>query len=442
MSGTCAFFSVCKLPTLEVIVNMSSLSPKTHHSHLTQSLSTMPKPFVSARRGCCELRMEVDGSSSQNTAQTSLPDRRRDSLVEERNDVNAVEGVDKAAQPQPTKASSSSVRIISTCKRGVLPVVRHPCACIDCRPDLYLQTVHAHELQKFQRTSSTLGLFQHDCVQLAELAIASFDGKANNGMLSFAQHHAVQRWKHWLRDLESQAWPTALDLSEYHPHAILQAPIEIFNQLFFLGQLPVFPGDNDCGRLVVQWSPPGTTRRAQSHTIWNGDDRPPNSIIWINAEHRTHFLNPKELVKTLLHELCHTILQRYSCYNGGGVGCERNQVCVELCQENYGVTGHGRVWQMLAAAIEEAAPRLLLGWRVDLGREEGAVREVERMGAGWWPTKCDVPLFSHDFASSLKMLIRSRDDNVMVIEMTRSWVLKGWACPVSGRPRVRKPRSM
>ena len=384
---------------------------------------------------------------------TSLQGPRRDSLF-----FKHGLGASQKSHSKLEAAASTCDETTATSQAAKVTLPRRTCACLDCRPNLYLDTVHAHELRRFQRSTDRLGLFQHDCLQLAELAIASFDGNAGlslhrqsdsgkgtktanvanvartsvtrfnmppPGLLSSEQLHAMQNWKHWLANPCAHGWRHSLDLRQFDPNVIFHAPIMVFNQLFFLGQMPLpMVSDTEHGILTIQWSPLGTQRRAHSHTT--------SSIIttiYINPTHPTHFLNPFELINTLLHELTHGFFQRHSCYSGGGEGCDKNQVCVELCRENYGASGHGRAWQKLAAAIEEAAPRLLSCWPVDLGRAEGAVREVEGMGAGWWPTRCGEALVDGDFSSKLGALMRSRDDDKLVVGKVRSWAMRGPGCP-------------
>ena len=294
---------------------------------------------------------------------------RRDSLLSSR-----------AASPVKKALPKTNLEIKNLNIDNTLPTRR--CTCLDCAPDLYLETIHAHELQRFRRGKSTLAFLQRESLQLAHLAVASFhpsflSGQDSStsvdnpltapGRLTFGQHHALQQWKHWLRDPWFRSVRRTLSLSAYGPGLLFRTPVSAFNQLFFLGQLP-----NPNAKLKVLWSPAGTRRRAHSHTFDDGQ-----SVIWINADYPAHFLSLKALMDTLLHELCHVFLQRHSCYLGGGFGCERNQVCVELCQENYGTTGHGRAWQTIAAAVEKAAPGLLgIEWRLDLGRVECAVQEI------------------------------------------------------------------
>lgn len=278
---------------------------------------------------------------------------RRDSRIEHHKLQEAEERKD-AASTREDAAAGSRASVI-TPGRPAITVPRRACACLDCRPDLYLQTIHAHELRRFNRTTHLLGLFQHDCLQLAELTIGSFNGTAGikqsgggavqcrgPGLLSFAQHHAMQGWETWLRDPGIRPWCGLVDLSNYDPNALLFTPISAFNQLFFLGQLPVLAdpliSDADSrgntrakDMLRIRWSPPGTQRRAHSHTICRDEDNSILTIVWINPHHPSHFLNPRGLINTLLHELCHASLQRYSCYNGDREGCDSNQVCVELC---------------------------------------------------------------------------------------------------------------
>jgi len=361
------------------------------------------------------------------------------------------------------------------------PAPRRACNCETCRPDLYDAAPHATRLNGYQRPK-VLVAFSHDCLQLASLAKKSFlrnpegeddhpgltwslilpprssdeSGKDTEAStraspvqdktaarsdsvfpeaapsptkpiaplpkLCWSQLHAIARWRRWLTS------PQALALSRprkrletYNPKELLHAPTEIFNQLFFLGQLPL------CGPFLdIRWSPRGKARRALSRT--DGDCK---TTIWINPYHPRHFLSRNGILGTLLHELSHAFLQRYSCF--GGVACDQNQLCIELWQENHGATSHGRAWQTLTAAIEDAAPQLLDGWKVQLGRPECAVQEIEQ--AGFIPSDCDLQRFPSSFQGTLRVLVQSRDDNAVTRAALKRWALQRPRCPRLRRRR-------
>lgn len=344
------------------------------------------------------------------------------------------------------------------------PITTRSCICLDCRTDLYAQTTHFRELHRYRRGEYILGFFQHDAALLVDLALPTFDGLTGPGgmkiidpdqprshLLSVPQRRAIQAFKYWYMNKKAHV----LRL-KWSPQSLVDQAIECFNQLFFLGELPDHTSDEIARKSlkVERTSPPSHRCRGETHTVVRGKKRQlVETTMWLDLEHPAQFFNGHELLNTILHEMCHAFLQRHSCYNGGGDGCRGNQVCVELCQENYGATGHGRAWQTLAAAVEEAAGRLLtdhvIGWKPDLGRLEAAVKEITTVGAGlqrglgrnkagieeppeiaggWWPSVCDFENFAGEDWWKLPALMRSRDDIFVTTRKVRSWVLGQQGC--------------
>lgn len=346
--------------------------------------------------------------------------------------------------------------------RHPVPTVTLPtrrCTCSRCTPDLYNKTTHAHELRWFTAGQDTLSPFQYEPLLLAETAIATFSvpsyfAKAvrfkdyQPGWMHAEQFVAMQAWKNWRLDQsEAQTWRKSVELSKYDPGVLLKDVVEIFNQIFFLGELPKVTGVADGGLLKIQWWPAHIKRRAQTHTTIvttpgsiagihvKGEKRKSTTssitTISLSPYHPAHVLNSRGLISTILHELCHAFLQRHSCYGGNGQGCNLNPVCIKFCRQNYGDTSHGRAWQLLAAAIEKAAPTLLKGFKVDLGRCEAAVQEVSKApGSGWWPgAECDMKLLGDRVGWRVKAVMRSRDDDIVGFAKVKAWVLREMGCP-------------
>lgn len=82
-----------------------------------------------------------------------------------------------------------------------------------------------------------------------------------------------------------------------------------------------------------------------------------------------------------------------------------------------GATGHGRAWQMLAAAFEKAVPKPLVdafsgGLDINLGRTEGA--HFDDFGQDlWW---------------MMQSLPRARDDDPVVVAKVGLWVSQRQHC--------------
>lgn len=56
----------------------------------------------------------------------------------------------------------------------------------------------------------------------------------------------------------------------------------------------------------------------------------------------------KEVVQTLLHELCHAMLRKFSCCNSA---CG-DEACMGQREIEIGARGHGQAWKMLASFVE------------------------------------------------------------------------------------------
>ena len=287
------------------------------------------------------------------------------------------------------------------------------CTCFSCAPAL-----HAWHLP----TTKLLQPGRRDPFDLAISAISSFQ----NGPKTFGQHHARRAWREWWLQSEDYnlLWNSS-NLNLTDPQ-ILEKPLIIFSNLFFLGQLP--------SRTVrIEWCFFGATSREQGRTLI----QPEGVLILLNPHHNRHRRSPTGILCTLLHEMCHAFLGRYSCYQGAACGTSQ---CRTLCDQNYGSTGHGRAWQLLAKAIEEEASALLTGLSVRLGRREMAMLEIER--GGFWPSVCDMRSVRRDFAVVAKVWMKKviRDDDDVMDAKLNKWVGRGSPNPlreVNSMPCVR-----
>ena len=251
---------------------------------------------------------------------------------------------------------------------------------------------------------------QHDSYALAVSAISSFTKEPQ----TFGQLHAQQFWREWLKSKEYESLRRP-DLKDAAP---LTKPLNIFSGLFFQNHLP-------SRILQFRWRVLGSME--QGRTLIEPD----GIVILLNPTHPRHKHSPTNVLRTLLHEMCHAFLGQYSCYDGAS--CNTGQ-CKQLCRQNYGITGHGRAWQLLAKAIESEAPGLLPGLSVRLGRREMALQEIER--GGFWPSECDLRSLCREFEVVarvwMKKVVRDDDDDVMDRMLDR-W--GGRARPKPGRRR-------
>ncbi|KAI4132925.1 MAG: hypothetical protein LQ347_002359 [Umbilicaria vellea] len=130
------------------------------------------------------------------------------------------------------------------------------------------------------------------------------------------------------------AWPTLSDLHDY---------LKAFDDFFFFGalkdwiRLDLQHDDIPCCGVIAV----GLTR---------SDAGPPGTLITITDRHalwQEPAYRYNEILGTLLHEMVHALFSVYSC------NCAQCLVD-EAVVASVGLTGHGPVWQSLAARVEEA----------------------------------------------------------------------------------------
>ncbi|CZT20132.1 uncharacterized protein RCC_05989 [Ramularia collo-cygni] len=181
-------------------------------------------------------------------------------------------------------------------------VERHPCPW-PCQRD-------HNKPSKKPPVARSLQYREHSAWQLAQLAIKSFDG---SHPLRHAQRAAIARWN--ALNLTSQLQPDT---------RALPGLAEIFNDLFFLGQLPPTAMSVGWGRYpgLLGWTAP-SIGPADLERVW---------LNWASLYLRYSTYATSD---TLLHKMAHAFLHRYSRPDG------RTSVSMEP-DVNMGFTGHGR----------------------------------------------------------------------------------------------------
>lgn len=145
----------------------------------------------------------------------------------------------------------------------------------------------------------------------------------------------------------------------------------ILDTVFFDGLLSPYT--------VVEWAvlPVGTGGDTSTQLNASG------KVTIRMSSQRVYFakLSPTEaIISTLLHEMCHAYINLYACF-GESCGQQECTFGHQHYLETIGPTGHGRSWQILAAAIENRAKEVL-GINLDLNRAAGARQDLA-MGNTW-----------------------------------------------------------
>ncbi|PIA88918.1 hypothetical protein CB0940_07611 [Cercospora beticola] len=276
-------------------------------------------------------------------------------------------------------------------KLAELRISLRGCVCTDCEPKL---PACANSLPVFSIFAG-LSYRGHDAFHLATWAASSFATVT----LQQTQQQALSRWHNLRRSYQHSF--------QCMPRRILQEAAEIFNELFFLGQLPA-------SRLQL----------VQTGTINNGGSigkswpsYAPNQPELISFDASHHFLWSAQAMyfQVLLHEMIHCFLSRYTCYPWH---VKHRNCAISNCglshHSGIGPGGHGRAWQFLAKAIEGRMPEVLQ-LPGNLGRNCGFLTDQRRHG---YHMPCQSELqrlyqWEYGHPNFWKYVRRTRDDNIM-----------------------------
>ncbi|KAK3110429.1 hypothetical protein LTR53_015286 [Teratosphaeriaceae sp. CCFEE 6253] len=237
---------------------------------------------------------------------------------------------------------------------------------------------------------------KHSAYALASRAVASFASEGGqHGRFRWGPMRALEKWNKWWDHGRSTAAKAlrSLELRQSipEPDAFFKEPVQIFNQLFFLGSLPP-------RHIQVVWGLDTSNLYGLAVA---------RSTIILNPQKTQHKLAPARVLCTILHEMIHCFLGLYSCH-GDAAGCG-DEVCASAFAESWGLGGHGRAWQYVAKHIEAELPRIL-GITGRLGRQENAVREIKAFG--FRPSPCDMRGLYEDMEVSVRVYLRTSFDDL------------------------------
>ncbi|KAK3114859.1 hypothetical protein LTR53_006396 [Teratosphaeriaceae sp. CCFEE 6253] len=269
---------------------------------------------------------------------------------------------------QKREIKAESRENIAACLALSRPQAQRPgdCTCPRCKPALYdhLRSLHSKDTDLSDRMQG-FKPGKHSAYALASRAVASFAREGGQqGRFRWGRMRALEKWNKWWDHGRSTAAKAlrSLELRQSipEPDAFFKEPVQMFNQLFFLGSLRP-------GHIQVVWGL--DTSNAYGLAV-------ARSTIILNPQKMQHKLAPARVLCTILHEMIHCFLGLYSCH-GEAAGCG-DEVCASAFAESWGFGGHGRAWQYVAKHIEAEPPRILgITGRLVLSRA-GVARKVRR----------------------------------------------------------------
>lgn len=232
------------------------------------------------------------------------------------------------------------------------------CACPNCQPCLHENIIHAPDHQPFNLLRG-LSFRAHDAWRIACLAIASFTGLLHLQGLQ-------QQWTRWAKKYQLFDSRQAA-ASRLNNEALIEV-VEIFSDIFFLGQLP-------SSKIRVHW---GVLEKNQLGFLQPGYSHKDRITLWLNCDHTALRNCAERILCVVLHEMAHAFFDYYACYPWNKAHYT-NSTCGRLYYLNIGMTGHGRAWQHLTHHIQKAT-RDALGFEGDLGRKAGMCQELNAGG--------------------------------------------------------------
>ncbi|KAK4543281.1 hypothetical protein LTR36_005640 [Oleoguttula mirabilis] len=212
---------------------------------------------------------------------------------------------------------------------------------------------------------------KHDSIELVQSALKYI----NRTRWLWIGTRGVSYWL-WKNDWLKAELKSHMDQERLIGPNELTGTMEILDRLFFGGLLHP--------HVLVQWR--SDMGDQVGITTFDSDDNG-NALISLSPKRAALAgqTPTQAIISNLLHEMCHAYILIYACFGE----CERPQ-CKKphpTYIQKIGAKGHGRAWQMLAAAVEARANKVL-GIRVDLERVTAAWTEYQKSGV--WPSNGDV----------------------------------------------------
>ncbi|KAF2433402.1 hypothetical protein EJ08DRAFT_707900 [Tothia fuscella] len=307
-----------------------------------------------------------------------------------------------------------------------VPTTGVDCQCIECRPNLYTPYPHTNDPSHADAPFMSEGQrHQGFAVNLPDACGYSVDALARALEKSISENSntprkesAIKEWKRWSKTNQNKS---------YH---IMTGPtlsylFALMNEIFFHGAIRNTTIVSRFGELCSEpgrafpraaftdfpaiWAEDSSEQQEGSEEVERAIFEPglsdyPMALIHLDVEacagkrqYSNYIYRIKEvhsIIGTLLHEMCHVILELYSCKgihggskNAGFAHICRERICGQIWLMNV-VAGHGRAWQRLAKCVEENC-ETLLGIKTKV-RSFGSLLDELRRPQGWRPSRCDI----------------------------------------------------
>ncbi|EME46494.1 hypothetical protein DOTSEDRAFT_70487 [Dothistroma septosporum NZE10] len=241
------------------------------------------------------------------------------------------------------------------------------CACHHCKEHLYHKEVLKDHRQPYHPIRG-LTPGGNEAWHVAEAAVTRiiFMSEPN----SLARAASLSKWTRWdsdysCEDLGKRFKPR---VHESVNDEALAEVVDIFNELFFAGQLP-------SSRVKIYWRSLGMSTLGFTDTSSSGKCK---SRIFVNKDFDSRPFTRGLVLAVVLHEMIHAYLGLYTCYPWSKPACAKG-ICGKLYQANVGDSGHGRAFHLIAKTIEERM-NSFLGFTVPLGRYDGMISELREGG--------------------------------------------------------------
>lgn len=237
--------------------------------------------------------------------------------------------------------------------------------------DLYHKNTLVDHRQPFHPIKG-LAPGRNDAWHLAEIAVSWIAATSER---TASREAALAKWAKWNRfnSCEGLGMPFKGRVHNSLSNEALAEVADIFNELFFAGQLP-------SSRVKISWG--NLNKGMLGYTKRNTfGDR--TSRIYINKHHDRRPMTKQLVLAIILHEMIHAYLEQYTCYPWSKVACAKG-MCGKLYTANIGCSGHGRAFHHIAKTLE-IKMETVLGFKSPLGRRDGS---AEEQSCGGGPRPC------------------------------------------------------